>query len=440
MSNNSRKLRALPLPLLLTTLVLAWGCDPGTDSGAQTGAHETSGGQAELHREHLAVVANPTPAADTKLELHPSHPEPDRVAPNAHAAFDEVTELIATHYVDGPLSEDELYTAATEGVLRRLIQLEDHKVNTMLSPEELEHLMEGTRGSIVGVGIMIEELGGVLTVRGLVPGGPALDSGLQVGDRILGVDGQRLTDMNLRESVMLIRGEAGTKVKLFVQRDVDEWDIEIERKQVVVSSVESRNFEDGVGYLRLSGFSKTSGEEVGAHLTALSEGGMDRLVLDLRTCPGGLLETAIEVAELFLEPGKRIVTMKHKDKEEHRDAERLDAEWEKLPLVVLVGPHTASGAEILSGALREHERALIVGQQTLGKGTVEAIHDLSNGWALKLSSARFFSPNGVPRQGNGVQPDIPVVGSDAKPEAVAKLSLEQDLPLRAATELLALER
>jgi len=365
----------------------------------------------------------------------PAPEEPRPVAPNAKKTFAEVTALLGSHYVDGAMTEDELWTAATEGVLARLIQRGEHPVNALLSPEELERLLEGTRGHIVGIGVAIEEVAGTLVVRDVIPGGPAVTSGLEPGDRILGVDGQRLRGIPLGDAVARIRGEAGSVVELFVQRDTEEWTLSIPRGRVAVASVASRNLEAGVGYLRLNGFSKSTGDEVGKHLEALAKAGMDRLVLDLRACPGGLLDSALDVAELFLEPGMPVVSIRGANGSDERAAGRVDR-WEDIPMALLIGPKTASGAEILAGALQENGRALVVGQPSFGKGTVEAIHELSNGWAVKLSSARFFSPNDTPRQDNGVRPDIEVAGADAALARVEELNASEDVALHASIELL----
>ena len=370
-----------------------------------------------------AGLAAGLPAADTDgegaaapeahLEQKSRGEQPKPVAPQAKAAFEEMVSLIDAKYVDGALDEDRLYTAAMRGVMDELIQMPHHEINALMSPEELGRLLEGTKGEVVGVGVKIEMVGDLLVVHEAIAGGPAEAVGLRGGDRILAVNGTRLGELGLHGAVDAIRGEAGTKVELFVQRDTEEWAVEVERAAVKVPNIEARMVDAETGYLRILGFAETTGEETRASLKALDEEGMKRLVLDLRACPGGLLEGAIEVAELFLPPEKRIVTIRGRKGEEHRQSEKADA-WDALPLTVLIGPKTASGAEILASALAEHERALLIGAPTMGKGTVEAVHDLSNGWALKLSMARFYSPQGVERQGQGVQPDIPAEGHPPK--------------------------
>ncbi len=428
-SKSFLSLPSVALWTLLTgaaaSLVACDGLEPEPGGPSDSGAQAATPPHSAVPKEAAAELPAPAPPRE----------ESRRVAPSAKKTFAEVTALIRTHYVDGALTEDELWTAATEGVLARLIQREHYRVNKLLSPEELDRLLEGTRGHIVGIGVAIEEVAGTLVVRELIPGGPAAGSGLEPGDRILGVDGQRLRGMSLRDAVTLIRGEAGSAAELFVQRDTEEWTLSIPRGQVAVPSVASRSLETGIGYLRLSGFTKSTSEEVGKHLEALGDAGMERLVLDLRACPGGLLDSALDVAEFFLEPGKSIVSIRGVDGSDDRTATRVDG-WENVPMVVLIGPKTASGAEIVAGALQEHGRSLVVGQPSFGKGTVEAIHDLSNGWAVKLTSARFFSPNDTPRQDNGVRPDIEVAGNDVALARVEDLSASHDIALHAAIELL----
>lgn len=436
-----------PIPLFFLSLSMASllslspACDgddaePEVDAPAQQAADARDPDQPEDRAEQRAGHARRLELKDHqhRAALNERHLGP--VAPDARESFEEMVELLEAHYVDGALSEDELWTGAIEGVMNRLIQHEHKSINSLLSPDELRELMSGTAGSVVGVGVMIEQVADVLLVKGVIPGGPAADSGLQAGDRILAVDGERLAGKPLVESVHLIRGEAGTDVELFVQRDTEEWTVTIERGVVKVSSVESIMLGDEVGYLRVNSFAKHTTEDVDAHLESLGEAGMRSLILDLRHNPGGLLETALTTADRFLPAGQRIVTVRGRKGEEHTDASETHP-WESLPMVVLVGPKTASGAEILAAALDENDRAAVVGEPTFGKGTVEAIHELGNGWALKLSTARFFSPDGEPRQGNGVMPDFVVSGSDgAATVELDAIDVDADPQLRAAIELL----
>jgi carboxyl-terminal processing protease len=390
-------------------------------------------------RALAAEVADPAAPEDRRTAATPPEaaPAPRPIAPDARRSFERMVELVEEHYVDGPLSEDELWTGAMEGVMARLIQLEGAQINALLSPAELGHLLAGTKGSIVGVGIMIELVHDVLMVKATVPGGPAERAGLRAGDRILAIDGRPLAGVPLTETVELIRGAAGTRVELFVQRGAGEWTVPIDRGVVEVPSVEGRSLADGVGYLRIDAFTDGTVAELDRTLDALAADTVRGLVIDLRRNPGGLLEPALETAERFLAPGRRIVTIRGRAAETHHDARRGDR-FDEVPLVLLVGPETASGAEILAAALHEHGRAALVGEPTRGKGTVEAIHDLSGGWGLKLSASRFFSPDGSSRQGRGVEPDFRIASPpEALDAMLADVSPQGDPALRAALELLA---
>ena len=337
--------------------------------------------------------------------------------PDAQRAFDRALELIGEHYVDPQVDRDVLYTGALEGALARLIQLDGHPVNELLSPRALTELLHGTAGTIVGVGIVIEHVADVVVVRDVIADGPAARGGLQRGDRILGIDGERLTGRKLVEIVDKIRGPAGTDVALFVQRDVEEWQLKLTRATVAIDNVESRLLDDGVGYVRLRGFAETTAAELAAAIAALQAAGMRALIVDLRDCPGGLLDSAVTVAGRFLARGQAIATVVGREGAEARHVAEADGPWRELPLVALIGPATASGAEIVADALATHGRGTLIGETTLGKGTVENIHELGNGWALKLSTGRFLGASGQALQGKGVRPHLPATAGDEKTRA-----------------------
>lgn len=371
-------------------------------------------------------------------EHDPKGAHPGPVMAEARVAFDELATLIEAKYVDGPLTEDEVWTGAIEGVMARLVQLPGHQINTLMPPRAHQELIIGSQGSLVGVGIMIERVADVVMIRDVIADGPAERAGLQGGDRILGIDGERIKEMSLATVVDKIRGAEGSKVALFVQRDTEEWTETVTRSLVKVASVQSTLLPDDVGYLRITSFSKTTATELDEHLSGLDEQGARRVVLDLRRCPGGLLEASLDAIERFVPPGKTMLTIEPRDGEPDVRVSEGEYPWQSRPLAVLIGPKTASSAEIVADAIRTHDRGRLLGETTIGKHTIESIHELSGGWAVKLSVSRFVSASGDREQGVGVRPDIQIPSTEEL-ASVRELDAERDPVLAAAMELLRTE-
>ena len=359
--------------------------------------------------------------------------------PGARKAFQEVMKLIKEKYVDSDVSEDQLWSGAMEGMLGRLIQAKDRKVNAMLDPDSLKEMELGLKGTLSGVGVVIKIIEQVVFVMQVLPQGPGARAGLRAGDRILSVDGKRLRGMTLLQIVKLIRGPTGSKVNLFIQRDTREWTQPVVRGQLTLEAVTSKLLAKGTALIRVTTFNRNTVQQLDASLAKLAAQGAGKVVLDLRACPGGLLDVSIQVADRFLAPGRTIVSMKHRDgSRDEKKARRADP-GDALPVVVLTSSQTASGAEIVAAALADNGRATLVGEPTLGKGTVETILRLDNGWAVKLSVARFYSPKGRSLQGNGLVPDFRIADSSggARRYVVARtLTPDKDPQIQAAVRLL----
>jgi carboxyl-terminal processing protease len=413
-------------------LALPFACDRQSDpqDDASDLADATSEAEAALGAPAVGELAL---APEGVGAVHKPNPRP--VMKGSKAAFDEMVALIGKHYVDGGLSEDELWTGAMEGVLGRLVQHPQHPINVLLPPTELKELFIGTKGKLVGVGVQISTVADVVVINAVVPDSPAEKAGLLAGDRILGVDGERIRGADLASVVEKIRGEDGTPVDLFVQRDTDEWNQTITRGAVQFLSVESTMI-GTIGYLRISSFSERTAAELDAHLTEMSSRGMTGLVLDLRMCPGGLLETSVDVAGRFMPKGTRVLSVVGRDGETKSFDIEWAYQWTGLPMAVLVGPKTASSAEVLASALSEHDRAPTIGEATMGKGTVESIHEIGEGWAVKLTQARILSPNGEGRHEHGLRPDVAIPNPETI-AAVSQLDPATDPPLAAAIDLVA---
>lgn len=358
---------------------------------------------------------------------------PVRAMPNARAAFDEIATLVASRYVDGDIDEEALWTAASEGVLARLVQSSAHPVNELMSPEQLGELEAGVKGQLSGIGVVIEKQGDVLVVREALANGPAARAGIMGGDRILGVGGERVAAIDLPTVVGKIRGAKGTKVELFVQRDTEEWTVPVVRDDIEVPSVEARML-DGIGYVRIGAMAQATPAHLDAALAGLGRDRPRGLVIDLRGCPGGWFDAATEVLERFTPAGAELVRVRDREGKEEPIVARKAGAWVGTPIVVIIGEHTASGGEIIASALREHAEATLVGAPTVGKTTIEAIHKLSNGWALKLSEKRFVLADGSK---GIVRPDVPIGEPEqARTPAMNAIDPSADPPLATALQLL----
>jgi carboxyl-terminal processing protease len=355
--------------------------------------------------------------------------------PRAKQIFAEVEGLIAKHYVDANLSEDELWTGAIEGMLQRLIQLRGQKINALLDPERLREINSSLKGTFSGVGVMFGIVQGIVYVREVLPGTPAAQAEIKPGDRILAIDGKSVRGLNQAEMTNRIRGKEGTTVTLFMQREEREWQAPLIRRTVRVEAVFGEMLLERIGYVRITSFNHSTLERLDSILGTLAKQRAEGLILDLRHCPGGLLEVSLQAAERFLEPGSPLLALRPRSGAEVVKKSAGDHPWRKIPMVVLINKETASGAEIVAAALAGNHRAVLVGEKTFGKGTAEEVFELSNNWALKLSISRFFGPDGKSWQGEGIQPDFVISGGPANASLYTnepKVNIEEDLQLKAA--------
>jgi carboxyl-terminal processing protease len=312
-----------------------------------------------------------------------------------------------------------------------------------LTPDKLEDLYAMIDGNFVGLGIELKLDKEGLRLIGVIRGGPAWEAGLKPGDQIVAVDGVGIKGMALDESANRLQGTEGTTIELgILRRDGTTRTLRLVRRHVEVESVTKAKIVDPaskIGYLRLSGFQKTSTDELDQAISALSLQGMQVLVLDLRGNPGGLLNVAVDIAGRFVDSGLIVSTRGRAQGQTQMLSAGGRARW-RLPLYILVDHDSASASEILAGALQDHQRATIVGTRTYGKGSVQSIFSLRAAPAgLKLTTAKFYSPRNRPYSEQGVQPDVPIVArSAAKPvDDAAQILYESNMGDPAADPVLA---
>ncbi len=317
--------------------------------------------------------------------------------------FTEVLREIQENYVD--LKEpEELIQGAIKGMVENL---DPH--SSYMDKKEYEDLMEDTRGKFDGVGIEITVRDNILTVVSPIEGTPAYKAGIEAGDQIIKIDGELSTDMSLPDAVSRIRGERGTKVNLTVRREgVGELlEFFLTRDEIPIASVRHYLLTPDIAYVRITTFQGETDRDLAEALEKIEEGrNLEGLILDLRWNPGGLLTQSISVSDLFLDSGV-IVSTKGRDDVQNMDfsAEKNDAP-RNYPMIVLVNGGSASASEIVAGALQDNKRALILGTQTFGKGSVQTILPLSDGSGLRLTTANYYTPSGRSIQASGITPDI----------------------------------
>jgi carboxyl-terminal processing protease len=307
--------------------------------------------------------------------------------------FDHVMRLVENDFVD-TLADSVLYKKSVDGMLYEL----GDPYTTFLPPDRFARLSESTSGNYAGLGLETDLRDGWLIVVAPLPGGPAERAGLQPGDRIVEIMGKSAKGWTSEETSNALRGKAGTTVTLKVERPgmATPMQFKLVRTTIHQSAVRRASMlGDGVGYIDLKAFSDSTAKELTAAINTLRARGMKTLVLDLRTNPGGLLSQGVRVTDLFLNQGQRIVSMRGRVPEANRDfTDSAKQRWPDLPLLALVDGRSASAAEIVAGALQDHDRAVIVGTPTYGKGSAQSVVSFGTDGGLKITTARWFTPAG----------------------------------------------
>lgn len=320
-------------------------------------------------------------------------------------AFVEIFDRISSHYVE-EVEDKQLLENAISGMLSHL---DPH--SSYLPPESFEKMEESTKGEFGGLGMEVGTEDGFVKVIAPIDDTPAEKAGIKAGDLIIKLDNKTVKGMNLNDAVKYMRGKPGSKIVLTIVRagESEPLEKELTRAIIKVKSVKQRLLEPGLGYLRISQFQMRTGEDVKNAIKKLEEenkGALRGLVLDLRNNPGGVLNASVDVSNAFLESGLIVYTEGRIQNSKMRFEAKKGDLLKGKPIVVLVNEGSASASEIVAGALQDHKRALIVGRDTFGKGSVQTLLPLNNGAAIKLTTARYYTPSGRSIQAEGIKPDI----------------------------------
>lgn len=362
-----------------------------------------------------AVIFPPTLSAAE--DVAPQAPAPEQSLPlDELRLFTEVFQRIKSAYVE-PVDDATLLEDALKGMISGL---DPH--SAYLEPDEFENLQAHTSGEFGGLGIEVGIEDGFVRVITPIDDTPAQRAGVKAGDLITKLDERPVQGLGLNEAVELMRGKPGSKIILTIVREGEEKPIEIEvvRDVIQVASVKSRMLDEKFAYIRVSQFQVDSGTEVNKHLKRLLERDLSGVVLDLRNNPGGVLQAAVDISDAFISDGLIVYTKGRLQESEQRFSATSTTLAPDLPMVVLINGGSASASEIVAGALQDHGRAVIMGLDSFGKGSVQTVLPLTKERALKLTTARYYTPNGRSIQAQGIKPDIEV--------REAELTLRDDRP------------
>jgi carboxyl-terminal processing protease len=345
-------------------------------------------------------------------------------------AFSNILSIVKKNYVED-IETKTLVNGAINGMLT---SLDPH--SAYLTPELYKDLQSDTQGRFGGLGIEITVKGGILTVVSPIEDTPAAKAGIKPGDQIFKIEDEFTKDMSLVDAVKKMRGLRGTKINLTIRREgANELiDFTLVRDVIRVQSVRSRTLEPGYGYVRLAQFQERSDRDLQRALEKIvaEKSGLKGLVLDLRNNPGGLLTQAVRVSDMFLDSGLIVYTEGRIEAQKQKYFAQKDNTSQEYPIVVLVNGGSASASEIVAGALQDHKRAVVLGTKTFGKGSVQTILPLDDNSALRLTTARYFTPKGRSIQATGIVPDIiveAVATQDGKPDERKRSGLrEENLP------------
>ena len=317
--------------------------------------------------------------------------------------FSDVLNTIKKEYVD-EVKQDEVIDSAINGMLQSL-----DPYSSYMSPEAFQNMNRDTKGEFGGLGIEITMEAGLVKIITPIEGTPADKAGVLAGDYIVKINGKQVKGMTLLDAVKLMRGKVGTSINITVRRPEieDEIKFKITRAIIKIRDV-SAEIKSNIGYIRLRAFNEQSHNQLIKQLNKITNNKLDGYILDLRNNPGGLLSQAIKITETFLDGGE-IVSTKGRGKNDIKifNAKKGD-KINKKPLIILINQGSASASEIVSGALKDHKRAILVGEKSFGKGSVQSIIRLKNRGGLRLTTAKYYLPSGVSIHEKGVEPDITV--------------------------------
>jgi len=381
---------------------------------------------------------------------------PKRVAQATEETYEkikllvDVLSLIQEHYVE-PVETKKIIYAGAGGMTKAL-----DPFSQFMEPEFHREMKTETEGQFGGLGIRISIKDGILTVVTPLPGAPAYRLGILPGDKIIKIEDESTEGITTEQAIKKLRGTPGTAVTITIMREgfKEPVDYTITREWIKLESVRSKMVDKDIGYVRLIEFSAPTSKDLDNALKELTEKGMQSLILDLRNNPGGLLTSACEVTKRFLDNEKMIVYTQGRKPEQRQEFHaNKEVIYPNLSLVVLVNKGSASGSEIVAGALQDHKRAVIIGSQTFGKGSVQSVFPLSDGSGLRITTAKYYTPAGRVIQDKGITPDIVIEVSketeaklmaqeemlyakDKEPKPVIKKDLVEDIILERAIELL----
>ena len=334
----------------------------------------------------IPVKANPNDKLYQKLDL-----------------FSDVLDKLSKEYVD-EIKQDEVIDSAINGMLQSL-----DPYSSYMSPDAFKNMSKNTKGEFGGLGIEITMEAGLIKIITPIEGTPADKAGVQAGDYIVKIQDKQVKGMTLIDAVKLMRGKVGTSLEITIRRPEVEGEIKFNITRAIIKIREvSAEIKDNVGYIRLRAFNEQSHNQLIKQLNKISNKKIRGYVLDLRNNPGGLLSQAIKITETFLDGGE-IVSTRGREKNDIRifNAKKGDKINNK-PLIILINQGSASASEIVSGALKDHKRAILLGEKSFGKGSVQSIIPLKNRGGLRLTTAKYYLPSGESIHEKGVEPDITV--------------------------------
>ena len=338
----------------------------------------------------------------------------DRSTYKSLKTLSEVLDIVEKNYVE-PVETDKLLQGAINGMIK---SLDPH--SSFMTGEMYKELEVETRGSFGGIGIEITLVKDVLTVVSPIEDTPAYTAGVKAGDQIIRIDGKSTKDITIMDAVKQLRGPKDTKVTITILREglAKPKEIELIRSTIKIRSVRSKVYDEHIGYIRIAQFQERTGDDLKKALREIETKAkpLNGIVLDMRNNPGGLLNQSVEVSDLFLKSGTIVSTRGRAKTMESKASAKDDGNEPTCPMIVLVNEGTASAAEIVSGALQDNGRAVILGTQTFGKGSVQTVIPLEDGAALKLTTAKYYTPNGRSIQAEGITPDIVVKQQIPPPE------------------------